>query len=174
MSISPVSSSISPGYDNTEVQNLKQKSLKEELGQKNGSITEKAIVESKKSETKSVTTSEDSSVVGISAHGDTVEISKQGISKAQDMTKAQESSSTEQLASMVTASAASSSASAQAAVLKSVETEETEDTESSSTSNLSSDSEYELKQKLANGTITRAQYDDEIMKRGNDTEPAEA
>ncbi len=147
MTIVPVSSSISSGYDNAEVQKLKLKSGKEELSQKTGNSTENAVVESKRIESKSELSFEDSSTVRTSLYGDTVEISKQGMSKAQGMSATPNSVSAEQ----------------------STETVST----TSSTEDLSSDSVYDLKQKLVKGTITQSEYDNEIKKRGKDTESAE-
>ncbi|GAU79682.1 hypothetical protein [Fusibacter sp. 3D3] len=182
MSISPVSSSISSGYDSTEVQKLKLKSGNEALSQKTEHVKENEVVDSKRIESKLEVSSEDRSTVGTSIHGDTVEISKQGMSKAQEMSAASNSVLAEQSASTQTASTVSATAtvsatstkSAQAAaVLKSSETEDTESSTTSSTASLSNDSEYDLKQKLANGDITQSQYDNELKKRGKGTESAE-
>ncbi len=188
MSIVPVYSSISSGYDSTEDQNLKLKSGKEELSKKNGNITEKAVVESKIIETKAEVSSEDSLAVKISFNGDTIELSKQGMSKTQGMSAASNSALVEPSASNEDSLAirisfngdtvelskqGMSKAQGMSAAPNSASAEPSASTSTSSTANLSNDSDYELKQKLSKGNITQLQYDNEIKKRGKDTESAE-
>ncbi len=118
--------------------------------------TEKTIIETKTTEKETELSAEDTLSVGVSSHGDTIEISKQGMSKVQSVSTSSDIVSTEQIAETETESTATKTA-------QSIIADASDDTY-----DLSQYSEYELKQMLTEGTISSAEYNQEIESREED------
>jgi hypothetical protein len=176
MAVDAISSSA--GQNVADIRNQKQTQTGQEDTQVSKTGAGQTAVAADTTATKVVSSGEGNTLVETSQYGDTVEISEAGLAKAQGGSSgsarqaggAKPSGGTGTsgggTAGAASAGKASSTASGTAA---SSEEEETE-----STSDLSQYSEYELMQMLANGKISRAQYEAELTNRGKGTEEAEA
>jgi hypothetical protein len=176
MAVDAISSSA--GQNVADIRNQKQTQTGQEDTQVSKTSAGQTAVAADTTATKVVSSGEGNTLVETSQYGDTVEISEAGLAKAQGGSSgsarqaggAKPSGGTGTsgggTAGAASAGKASSTASGTAA---SSEEEETE-----STSDLSQYSEYELMQMLANGKISRAQYEAELTNRGKGTEEAEA
>jgi hypothetical protein len=110
---------------------------------------------------------EGSSTVRVSPDGDTIEISEQGMCKAQSSTVAPSSNASASTEKSVT----SETTSAEEEAVKTIISEYTDETDE--TDNLSQYTKSELSEMLAEGTISRAEYDAEIKRREGDTDSSE-
>jgi hypothetical protein len=176
MAVDAISSSA--GQNVADIRNQKQTQTGQEDTQVSKTSAGQTAVAADTTATKVVSSGEGNTLVETSQYGDTVEISEAGLAKAQGGSSGSArqaggakpsggaGTSGGGTAGAASAGKASSTASGTAA---SSEEEETE-----STSDLSQYSEYELMQMLANGKISRAQYEAELTNRGKGTEEAEA
>lgn len=144
MGVSTVSYPTYPGYASSGTQNQKPDN---KINQKNtnGANAKQDEAISKGNEMRASTNG--NAVVETSPYGDTVEISKQGMGKAQSLSAPSNSTQAGQPAATGTMS-------------------EPTNSNASATYNLAHYTEYDLKKMLAEGTITRSQYNAEITRRG--------
>lgn len=171
MAVNAVSSSTN--YSSANIQNQKSIQLKNEQTQVAKSGTEQAAAATNAAGTKTVSANDENTLVETSSYGDTVEISEQGMAKAQSLTTASGTAETDQSAETGTKPAGAKPAGgSKPSGAKPSGTAEEEETES--TSGLSQYSEYELYQLLSKGTISKAEYDAELKSRKTETETTES
>jgi hypothetical protein len=181
MAVDAISSSA--GQNVADIRNQKQTQTGQEDTQVSKTSAGQTAVAADTTATKVVSSGEGNTLVETSQYGDTVEISEAGLAKAQGGS----SGSARQAGGAKpsggagpsgggTAGAASSgkASSAASGTSASSTSASSEEEETESTSDLSQYSEYELMQMLANGKISRAQYEAELTNRGKGTEEAEA
>jgi hypothetical protein len=152
------------GYNSSEVQTQKLNSEENDQSQNAKNGIEKTAEESTNIRSKTISSVEGKAIVEMSSHGDTVEISEQGMSKRQSMSKPQKAVPIEQTETSEVSSAA-------AAAVEALTSDESSD--STDSSDLSQYSEYELKNMLAEGTISRSKYIAEIESRKGSTDSSE-